>query len=59
MDKNEILGIIIFIVLILMIIGFIIFSVKSDKHRCEKHGGTYIWEYSYGSKCHLPNNYQQ
>lgn len=36
-----------------MVGGNNLFYYWNIKKRCEKNGGTYIWEMSYGNKCHL------
>lgn len=48
--------IIFLLILISLVIGINLLIIKIDKDRCEKHGGTYVWEFTgYGSKCHLTN----
>lgn len=58
MKEHEGIVVIIFItVLIAAVIGINLLFIKMDKDRCERHGGTYVWEYTgYGSKCHLPKD---
>ena len=48
---SEIVGAI--IILVMIIFFFIYIPAKLDKKRCEENGGIYIWEFSYGNKCHL------
>lgn len=49
--KIEIFYTIILFVLVLFL--FVYIPAKLDKKRCEENGGIYIWEFSYGNKCHL------
>ena len=41
------------IIMFIIAFGILFVMAKSDKKRCEQNGGKYIWEWSYGSKCHL------
>lgn len=43
------------IIMFIIAFGILFMMAKSDKKRCEQNGGKYIWEWTYGSKCHLKN----
>ena len=43
------------IIMFIIAFGILFMMAKSDKNRCEQNGGKYIWEWSYGNKCHLKN----
>lgn len=52
--KNElVITLMMYIIMLAIVFGIIFFMAKSDKKRCEINGGKYIWEWSYGTKCHL------
>lgn len=42
----------IYLITLLIVFGLIFIAYKTDKKRCEARGGTYIWEWTYASKCH-------
>ena len=44
-----------FICLLVIILTFILLWYINylDRKRCENNGGTYIWEFTYGTKCHF------
>jgi len=51
---NELVITILSVIVMFTIMFGIIFLMKNaDQKRCEQNGGKYIWEWSYGSKCHL------
>ena len=55
--ENEIvITITMYAIILLITFGIIFITAKVDKNRCEKNDGKYIWEWSYSSKCHLPND---
>ena len=51
--KDFLITILAFIVMLGIIFLIIFITANADKKRCEQNGGKYIWEWSYGSKCHL------
>ena len=51
---NEyVLSILAFLIMLLIIFAIMFVTSSFDRKRCEKNGGKYIWEFSYGNKCHL------
>ena len=40
--------------IVVIVVIVVLFAIQyTDKQRCINNGGTYIWEFSYGNKCHL------
>lgn len=51
---NELVITILSVVIVLGIfLGIMCLTRIADQKRCEENGGKYIWEWSYGTKCHL------
>lgn len=57
--ENTIVILLISVVIVYGIsVGIVYLCMKNDEKNCIKNGGKYIFEWSYGSKCHLPKEWR-